>query len=65
MKSLGLTLFLAAIAAAQAPGTKTGPEIGQKAPAFEARDQNGQLQSLATLRGPKGLLLVFVRSADW
>jgi hypothetical protein len=44
---------------------KTGPGVGAKVPAFEAPDQNGQLQKLETLRGPKGLMLVFTRSADW
>lgn len=65
MKALSVVLFAATIAAAQVPGTKTGPEVGQKTPAFEARDQNGKTQTLATLRGPKGLMLLFVRSADW
>lgn len=44
---------------------KTGPEIGTAIPPFEASDQNGKLQTLETLRGPKGLVLMFVRSADW
>lgn len=65
MKALSAAVFAAALAAAQMPGTKTGPDVGQKIPAFEARDQNGKEQTLATLRGPKGLVLLFVRSADW
>jgi peroxiredoxin len=28
-------------------------------------DQKGQSRSLASLTGPKGLMLVFYRSADW
>ena len=44
---------------------KTGPEVGSTLPAFEAPDQNGQLQNLQTILGPKGALLVFYRSADW
>ena len=44
---------------------KTGPAIGEKIPAFEATDQNGKQQSFETLRGPKGLVLLFARSADW
>ena len=44
---------------------KAGPAVGVKVPAFEAPDQNGRLQKLETLRGPKGLMLVFTRSADW
>ena len=51
--------------AALAPAIHTGPEVGQKIPAFEAADQNGKLQTLETLRGAKGLVLLFIRSADW
>jgi hypothetical protein len=42
-----------------------GPQVGQNAPAFNLPDQNGQPQSLATVAGPKGTMLVFFRSADW
>lgn len=42
-----------------------GLEVGQKAPDFSARDQFGQLQTLETLKGPKGTVLLFFRSADW
>jgi len=44
---------------------KTGPEVGDKIPAFELTDQHGGKQNLASLAGPKGLMLAFVRSADW
>ncbi len=44
---------------------KTGPAVGAPVPSFEAPDQNGRLQSLKTIAGPKGAMLVFVRSADW
>lgn len=43
----------------------SGPAIGQPIPAFEATDQNGRRQTLESLRGPHGLALLFVRSADW
>ena len=42
-----------------------GPQVGQTLPAFEARDQTGKLRNFASLKGPKGLVLVFFRSADW
>jgi hypothetical protein len=45
--------------------SKTGPAVGSKIPAFEAVDQYGKRQTFETLRGPKGLALLFVRSADW
>jgi peroxiredoxin len=43
----------------------TGPDPGQRIPDFSLRDQNGKFQSLKTLAGPNGLVLAFVRSADW
>jgi hypothetical protein len=45
--------------------TEIGLGVGQKAPAFSARDQFGHEQSLATLKGPNGTVLLFFRSADW
>lgn len=42
-----------------------GLAVGQKAPAFSARDQFGAQQTLETLRGAKGTVLLFFRSADW
>jgi peroxiredoxin len=43
----------------------TGPEIGARIPDFAAPDQNGKQQTFASLRGPNGLMLMFIRSADW
>jgi hypothetical protein len=51
--------------AAQNDGLKTGPKIGVKVPSFTLPDQNGKPRSLHELTGPKGLLLIFSRSADW
>jgi hypothetical protein len=45
--------------------TSIGLDVGQKAPSFSARDQFGHEQNLETLRGPKGTILLFFRSADW
>jgi hypothetical protein len=45
--------------------TEIGLPIGRQAPAFFARDQFGHEQTLDTLRGSKGTVLLFVRSADW
>lgn len=45
--------------------TAVGLEVGKKAPAFSLRDQFGQTQSLETLRGTGGTVLLFFRSADW
>lgn len=48
-----------------APTITTGPEVGSRIPDFSAVDQNGKTQDFASLRGPHGLLLMFIRSADW
>ena len=42
-----------------------GIEVGQRAPAFSLRDQFGHEQSNNTLKGLKGTVLLFFRSADW
>ena len=44
---------------------KTGPAVGSRVPDFTLPDQNGSLKNLRDLMGPKGMLLVFTRSADW
>lgn len=52
--------------AAPAVDTSTvGPQLGAVVPPISGIDQFGRTQSLATLSGPKGLMLVFSRSADW
>ena len=42
-----------------------GLEIGQRAPAFALRDQFGHGHTNETLKGTKGTVLLFFRSADW
>ena len=42
-----------------------GIPVGKRVPNFELADQNGQKRTLKSLMGPKGLMLVFFRSADW
>ena len=42
-----------------------GLAAGHVAPAFTARDQSGRKQTLETLKGPNGTVLLFFRSADW
>jgi hypothetical protein len=44
---------------------KTGPAVGSKVPDFALEDQTGRRLTLHDLMGPKGMLLVFTRSADW
>lgn len=44
---------------------KLGPQAGDHVPDFTLLDQNGRSRTLTSLMGPKGLMLVFFRSADW
>ena len=68
-----LTAVIAATAlalpAAQTPAlvdtSKLGPQVGSPVPAFSGMDQFGKDQSLTSVMGPKGAMLVFFRSADW
>jgi len=66
-----LSLFFAAILSAEeAPRrkidvAKLGPQVGEKVPDFDLKDQNGAARNLESIMGPKGAMIVFVRSADW
>ena len=69
---IGISVILFALAYMQAnsAGNPTGSstiglQVGQKAPAFTATDQFGHDQSIETLKGAKGTVLLFFRSADW
>jgi hypothetical protein len=44
---------------------KLGPQVGSSVPEFTLLDQNGRWRTLMSVMGPKGLMLVFFRSADW
>ena len=65
-------LFFAAVGLAQerpssgqSSDSGIGLAVGTKAPSFSLRDQSGRVQTNQTLRGPKGTVLLFFRSADW
>ena len=45
--------------------SKLGPQVGDQVPDFTLKDQNGRTQTLKSIMGPKGAMLVFIRSADW
>ncbi|MDA1372302.1 MAG: hypothetical protein O2971_16255 [Proteobacteria bacterium] len=42
-----------------------GPQVGEAVPQFSLPDQNGQIQTLDSIKGPNGTMLLFHRSADW
>jgi hypothetical protein len=68
-----LALLLLAVLLLQTPAraqekidvSKLGPQVGERVPDFSLRDQNGRIHTLGAVLGPKGGMLVFVRSADW
>jgi hypothetical protein len=74
---LALSLWLALVTAAGFAGQQSnppaqivdvdrvGPKVGEPLPEFSLRDQDGHVQSLKSLLGPKGAIIVFFRSADW
>jgi len=69
LAALMATLFGFAIWAAE-PRTaielgSLGPQVGEPVPEFNLPDQFGQLQTLDSVRGPNGTMLLFFRSADW
>ncbi len=48
-----------------APEEKTGLKVGEKAPRFTLKDQQGAERSLDELLRKGKVALVFYRSADW
>ena len=68
-----LTLATGLLAAApQSPQARTpidvsklGPQVGERVPDFNLKDQNGKSWTLQSVLGSKGAMLVFFRSADW
>lgn len=45
--------------------SKLGPQVGEQVPDFSLTDQNGKVWTRQSIMGPKGAMLVFIRSADW
>lgn len=48
-----------------AAATSVGLQIGERVPAFALHDQFGNECTNETLKGSKGTVLLFFRSADW
>lgn len=58
-------LLLLLASAVNGQNIRTGPAVGQPVPDFSLQDQSGRTQTLKSVSGPKGTMLVFFRSADW
>lgn len=42
-----------------------GPQVGERVPDFSLPDQHGRMQTLQSIMGEKGAMILFHRSADW
>jgi hypothetical protein len=60
-----LSVAMLQIGSMQGQSIKTGPDVGQRVPEFSAQDQANRTRTLKSVMGPKGVMLVFFRSADW
>jgi len=60
-----IVLLLAGRVGSQVDVARLGPQVGDQVPALSLTDHRGQPQTLASLAGAKGTMLVFFRSADW
>jgi cytochrome oxidase Cu insertion factor (SCO1/SenC/PrrC family) len=58
-------LLAGALTGAAEDSFSTGPEVGERIPAFRLSDQHGEQRTFSDLAGPQGLLLLFYRTADW
>ncbi len=65
MKLTLLLISLILLPLTPALGFDIGPVVGARAPTFMLRDSEGNEQSIATLAGKRGVVLVFFRSAKW
>ena len=45
--------------------SKLGPQVGERVPDFSLVDQTSKTRNLQSIMGPRGAMLVFIRSADW
>ena len=64
-KAAAVALAIAAMAGHAAYQDNWGPPVGTTLPAFAVADQTSAQRDLAGLAGERGLLLFFVRSANW
>ena len=45
--------------------SRLGPQVGERVPDFSLSDHTGRIRTLESIMGPRGAMLVFLRSADW
>ena len=61
----GVIEYLSLSPANRRDASQIGPAAGAIATGFSLLDQFGQRRTMESLMGPRGLVLVFFRSADW
>jgi peroxiredoxin len=49
----------------ETPRSNVGLPLGTRIPSFRAVDQNGNVQTFDSIRGPNGAVIYFYRSASW
>ena len=68
--AVGSALLLGTAAAQELGPTEInvaelGPQVGEIVPDFRLPDQYGEYWTRESIMGPRGAMLVFVRSANW
>ena len=63
--SLLLTMSVASAQREAIDLSTRGPLVGEAIPEFSLPDQNGKVWTQDSILGPNGMMLVFIRSADW
>ena len=62
---LAVLLLASPLLLAQNAAFDVGIKIGERIPAFKLSDQNGSVRDFNSVKGSKGAVLLFFRSADW
>jgi len=65
MPFMGMPVYAQSLQPGRIDVSKLGPQVGDRVPDFSLKDQTGKVRTLQSIMGPKGAMLVFVRSADW
>lgn len=62
---IAIAAFITTAATAATVSFDIGPAVGAQAPALHVTDASGKPQTIKTLAGKKGVVLMFFRSAKW
>jgi hypothetical protein len=63
--SAGISSMIAAQSLTGVDIDTLGPQVGESVPEFTLPDQQGIQQTLESIMGPNGAMLLFHRSANW